>query len=340
MCPTILFALSCVFGLGACGGDDAIGGDAGVGCHDSAAGRAETPDAGQEPVDSSGGTFCASPSSWGYESPGCAADAKLVCHAPSADAAAIGIYYCGCNGHTITGGIGVAPEPYRFQGCCPGDSGFGPLGSYACPLDGGLPHLVPSQDGGATTGAEAGSSPRATLATGVEQAALAAVVRPEVVQFIQATQPGADSSSIELGRPWAQFELHKGPRLVFLGSWRMLVSVGGNPIAVVDANRDGNSYRMTGIGSAVFVPTMVAREAMSSVSAALDRGRAALLRCLGDGGDSLLAYETEPLVDAGQAEIRVQPLGASDRRFQGKDVGPNGSPEMSLAELDSFLPAE
>ena len=106
-------------------------------------------DAGAAPADATAdGSTCPSPGALAYDTPGCGFDAKLVCHQFGGDTAAIGIYYCGCNGRTIMGGIGAANEPYQFEGCCPGDSGFGPLGSYSCPLDGGLPYLTPPHDGG------------------------------------------------------------------------------------------------------------------------------------------------------------------------------------------------
>jgi hypothetical protein len=106
-------------------------------------------DAGAAPADATAdGSTCPSPGALAYDTPGCGFDAKLVCHQFGGDTAAIGIYYCGCNGRTIMGGIGAANEPYQFEGCCPGDSGFGPLGSYSCPLDGGLPYSTPPHDGG------------------------------------------------------------------------------------------------------------------------------------------------------------------------------------------------
>lgn len=189
--------------------------------------------------------------------------------------------------------------------------------------------------------AETGPMPQTarTLETGVDQAVLAAAVKPQVIQFIRATQSDAAADTIQLGRPWGEFDLHKGARLVFRGSWRLLATISGDYFAVVDVVRDGDSYKMAGIGSAVFVPSMVVREQIPAVSAALDRGRAGFLRCIGEGGDSLLAYEPEHSADAGQAEIRVQSLGA-DSRFQGIDGSAPGIAEMSLNELDSILPAE
>ena len=178
-----------------------------------------------------------------------------------------------------------------------------------------------------------------TLETGVDQAALAAAVTPQVIAFIRATQPSAAADTIQLGRPWGEFEVHKGPRLVFSGSWRMLASMSGNYFAVVWAGPDGGTYKMLGIGSAQIVPAMVAREEVPAVSAALDQGRAGLLRCVGASGYSLVAYEAGAVVDAGQAEILVQPL-LADTRFSGLDAGADGIPEMSLAEFDPMLPAE
>lgn len=198
---------------------------------------------------------------------------------------------------------------------------------------------VTTQDVAVVAETAPGPQPAPTLETGVDRAALAAAVTTQVIQFFHATQPDLAADTIQLGRPWGEFDLHKGPRLVFRGSWSMLASISGNYFAIVNASRDGDSYKMISIGSAQFVPTMVALETRPGVSAALDRGRAAFLRCVGEGGDSLLAYEAEAVADAGQSEIRVQPLGM-DTRFQGIDASAPGVAEMSLDELDPLLPAE
>ena len=179
-----------------------------------------------------------------------------------------------------------------------------------------------------------------TLQTGVDQAALAAALTPQVAQIVRAIQPGADADTIQLGRPWGEFDVHKGPRLVFRGSWVMLASIDGSYFAIVTAIPDGSSYKVAAIGSAQFVPTMVELEQRPAVSAALDRGGAAFLRCAGDGGDSLLAYEAEAVTDAGQVEIRVEPLSSWDRRFSGIDASVDGIADVTLAELDPMLPAE
>jgi hypothetical protein len=163
-----------------------------------------------------------------------------------------------------------------------------------------------------------------------------------VIQVSRATQPSlaAAADTIQLGRPWGEFEVHKGPRLVFRGSWRMLAAISGDYFAVVDAVRDGDSYEMAGIGSAQFVQTMAEREKIPAVSVALDQGRASFLRRIMDGGDMLVAYEAEPAPDAGQVEIRVQPLFGPQSWFQGIDAGEGGIPELSLDEIDPLLPAE
>jgi hypothetical protein len=103
-------------------------------------------DAGVAPADASDDAAC--PSRLEYDSPGCGFDAKLVCHHGNPDNSLIGVYYCGCNGRTIMGAVWGSEQPYQFEGCCPGDSGFGPLGSYSCPADGGLPYVTPRRDGG------------------------------------------------------------------------------------------------------------------------------------------------------------------------------------------------
>jgi hypothetical protein len=174
-----------------------------------------------------------------------------------------------------------------------------------------------------------------TLETGLDLAAFAAAVTPQATQWITVIQPGAVADTIQVGRPWGQFDVHQGPRLVFRGSWRVLVASGGDYVAVAGVVRDGDSYKMISIGSTQFVPTMVEREQMPAVSAALDRGRAGFLRRVTDGGDAFAAYEAEAVADAGQPEIRVQSLG-----LQVIDGGVFGVVEMSLDELDLLLPAE
>jgi hypothetical protein len=201
------------------------------------------------------------------------------------------------------------------------------------------------QDTAVATGDETGPTPQTTptLETGVDQAALAAAVTPQVIQTLASQmvqsglglQPSVAADTIQLGRAWGEFDVHKGPQLVFRGSWQLLVASGGDYFAVVGVVRDGDSYRMASIGSTQFVPTMVAREQMPAVSAALDRGRAGFLRPAGMGGDMYLAYEAEAVADAGNAEIRVQPLA-----LQVIDAGVVGVAEMSLNELDAMLPAE
>jgi len=178
-----------------------------------------------------------------------------------------------------------------------------------------------------------------SLETGVDQTALLAAVRPQVIEYIRATLPAVDADTIRLGRPWGDFNVHKGPRLEFLGSWWMGVSLGGDYFEAVSAAREGDSYLMTSIGSAGLAQIMAEREKMPAVSAALDQGRAAFLRCVGDGGPSLAAYEAESIVDAGATKIMVQPIFV-DRRFGGIDAGPAGITEMSLAAFDPMLPAE
>ena len=175
---------------------------------------------------------------------------------------------------------------------------------------------------------EAGSMPQTapTLETGVDLAALAAAVAPQVIQLLSSTHPGSPTDAIQVGRPWGQFDAHKGPRLVFRGSWRVLVANGGDYITIAGVVRDGNSYKVISVGSTQFIPTMVEREQMPAVSAALDRGRAGFLRRITDGGDAFIAYETGDVADAGQAEIRVQSLGQVT--------------EMGLDEFDATLPVE
>jgi hypothetical protein len=182
-------------------------------------------------------------------------------------------------------------------------------------------------DGDAAMIAETGLTPLTppTLETGVDLAAFAAVVTSQVIEYSIATD------TVQVGRPWGQFDVHKGPRLVFRGSWRVLVASDGDYVTIATVARDGDSYKLVGYGSTQFIPAMVELEQMPAVSAALERGRAGFLRRSDDGGDSVAAYEAG--VDAGQAEIRVRPLGVLVT-----DAGVVA--EMSLDEFDSMVPAE
>jgi hypothetical protein len=103
-----------------------------------------TGDAGVATTDAGDGNACPLV----YSAPGCGVDTKPVCSAPGGDASKIGVYYCSCAGKTIMAGEEGPSEPYQAKGCCPGDSGFGPLGSYSCPWDGGVPYITPRNDAG------------------------------------------------------------------------------------------------------------------------------------------------------------------------------------------------
>lgn len=173
-----------------------------------------------------------------------------------------------------------------------------------------------------------------SLDSGLDPAQFAAAVTPVAASYFGRFDSSA-GNTIQVGRPWGQFAVHKGPRLVFLGTWRVLVSIGGDYATIATVARDGDSYKIVGSGSTQFIPTLVEHEQMPAVSAALDRGRAGLLRRIGDGGDALAAYEKDAAIDGGQAEVIVQWLG---RQFL--DGGVLGVAEMSLADLDATLPAE
>jgi len=165
-------------------------------------------------------------------------------------------------------------------------------------------------------------------------------VTSDVIGFLSATVPDASFEPVQLGKPWGVFVLHKGPRLEFLGLWRMLASRGGEYFAVVGAMRRGDRYAMVSIGSAQFVPILSERETAPRINEALHRGRAGLLQIAGEGGPRLLAYEADTSADALEAEIRVQPLSVWDGLFQGIDAGWNGAAEASIWDVDKLLPSE
>jgi hypothetical protein len=192
----------------------------------------------------------------------------------------------------------------------------------------------PGPDGASDGSLSSEAAPFAvpSLDSGLDPAAFAAALAPVAVEFFGRFDASA-ADTIKVGRPWGQFDVHKGPRLVFRGTWRVLVAIGGEYATIATVARDGDSFKIVGSGSTQFIPTLVAQEQLPAVSAALDRGRAGLLRRVGDGGDALAAYETDTVADGGPATIMVQPLGS--RIIDGGVLG-----ELSLDELNATLPAE
>jgi hypothetical protein len=187
-----------------------------------------------------------------------------------------------------------------------------------------------------------------TLATDVDPARLVADIAPVVADFIRQSEPAmlaplgftsADADAMQLGRPYGVFMVHKGPWLAFSGSWSVPVLVGGVHRSIVDVKREGDKYVFVGIGGADFAPTLAAREQLPAVSAALDRGRAGLLRAVGAGGASWLAYELAATDPTQPPDIRVQSLGWYLSAIPGID-GSVPPPESTLAELDKTLPPE
>jgi hypothetical protein len=92
--------------VGPDGGGDGGGGDFGGGDVDSG--------------DSGGGDSgsCAPPQQVLYTAPGCGDQAHPQCAGLSLDTPAVAVFYCGCDGTTITGGRGFAFAPYRSEGPC------------------------------------------------------------------------------------------------------------------------------------------------------------------------------------------------------------------------------
>jgi hypothetical protein len=62
---------------------------------------------------------CEPPATISYAAPGCGAAAVPNCSRPQLDACAALIFYCGCDGRTVTGDCTSSSQPYRFAGACP-----------------------------------------------------------------------------------------------------------------------------------------------------------------------------------------------------------------------------
>jgi hypothetical protein len=75
----------------------------------------------------------------------------------------------------------------------------------------------PAAGSDAAVSADLAEAPQSgpTLETGVDLAAFAATVTSQVIQLFSSTTPGIAPDSIQVGRPWGQFDVHKGPRLAF-----------------------------------------------------------------------------------------------------------------------------
>lgn len=83
---------------------------------------------------------CQPPATISYSAPGCGVNAHPNCSAPQLDACAALVYYCGCDGRTVTGGCGWSSQPYLYQGACVDAGSDGApvdAGSDGAPADGG-----------------------------------------------------------------------------------------------------------------------------------------------------------------------------------------------------------
>jgi hypothetical protein len=216
-------------------------------------------------------------------------------------------------------------------------------GEPAQPHDSGLPSVVGVLD-------LARPEEPATLETGVDQARLAADIVPAVADLIRHTPEemlssigftsAADADGIEIGRPYGAFTLHKGPWLEFMGYWRVPVLVRGESRSIVGVRWDGDKYVFVSLGGADLARLLAEREKTPLVNAALDMGRAGLLRVVGSSGDSYLAYEVLSAEDVLDPQIRAQPLSWYPSLIPGVDGSSGTPPELSLAELDEKLPPE
>jgi hypothetical protein len=179
------------------------------------------------------------------------------------------------------------------------------------------------------------------LATDVDGERLAADLLPLVKQLVPSFgfTSEADLDTVQLGRPYGVFTVHKGPWLEFMGYWRVPVLVQGAYQLVLEFSRIADGYAFRAIGSTDFARLLADRERVAALSTALDMGRAGLLWIAGAYGERYLAYEVLSGVDALDADIRVQSLGWYPSVIPGID-GAAEPPEFSLAEIDDQLPVE
>ncbi len=256
------------------------------------------------------------------------------------------------SGATADGTKVCVAVPLRVYACVQGRCGDGvcEVGEAdACGCVADCPSAawgdVPTGEVGTGGGDAATDLPRAnavlTLATDVDRARAAADLLPTVKQLAPTfgfSSP-ADLDSMQLGRPYGVFTLHKGPWLEFMGYWRVPVLIQSQYQLVVDFNEAADGYALRTVGSTEFAHVLAERERVPALSAALDAGRAGLLRVVGAYGERYIGYEVSSGVDPAATEIRAQSLAWYPTVVPGID-GAAAPPELTLAEVDQQLPPE
>jgi hypothetical protein len=251
---------------------------------------------------------------------------------------------------TADGTKSCVAVPLRVYACVQGRCGDGvcEVGeAEACGCVADCPSAawgdVPTGEVGAS-GADAGTDlvrPVGSLATDVDRARMSADLLATAKQLAPSFgfSSQADLDTVQLGRPYGVFTIHKGPWLEFMGYWRVPVTIRGQYQLVLQFAKAADGYAFLAIGSADFARVLAERERVPALSAALDAGRAGLLWIAGSYGDRYIGYEVSSGADPVGAEIRAQSLSGYPSTVPGVD-GSALPPELTLTEVDQQLPAE
>jgi hypothetical protein len=252
---------------------------------------------------------------------------------------------------TADGTKSCVAVPLRVYACVQGRCGDGvcEVGeAEACGCVADCPSAVwgdvPTGEVGDASGGDASTDrvrPVASLATDVDPARMSADLLATAKQLAPTfgfTSP-ADLDSMQLGRPYGVFTIHKGPWLEFMGYWRVPVLIQGQYQLVLQFAKAADGYAFLALGSADFARLLAGREQVPALSAALDAGRAGLLWIAGAYGERYIGYEVFSGADPVATEIRAQSLSWSPTAVPGVD-GAATPPELTLTEVVQQLPPE
>lgn len=163
-------------------------------------------------------------------------------------------------------------------------------------------------------------TPSTALSTSIDEDALRTAVQPQLAAYLEAIPVGqeetfgfhsrAEFAQSTLGKPFAMFELQKGPKVAFLNYWRVPVLVQGAYRALADVHLREGGYVVTGVGSAQFAPQLEIQAKTMGISEPISTSTAAILRTF-TPFDDFLVSPSELKNAATLGEVRVRSLTAT-----------------------------
>lgn len=163
-------------------------------------------------------------------------------------------------------------------------------------------------------------SPANALSTDVDEDALRAAVQPQLAAYLDAIPDGQEETfgfhsrdefdQCTLGKPFAMFELQRGPKAVFLNYWRIPVLVDGAYRALADVQLRERKYVLTAIGAAQFAPQLEAQATTMGIVEPKSTATAAILRTFAPFDDFIVS-PSDLKTAATLGDVRVRSLSAS-----------------------------